>query len=79
MIEEAHRAGIAKYKPGAIRREMPDAKAPRLYLVIQPRPSGARSWALRFRRPDGRPAKMTSGRVDLSDRETTDDPVIGAR
>ena len=47
------------------RREIPDARAPGLYLVIQPKPSGAKSWALRFRRPDGRPAKLTLGPVDL--------------
>jgi hypothetical protein len=44
-------------------------------LVIQP--SGHRSWAMRFRRPDGRPAKLVLGPVDLSDREPEDEPKIG--
>jgi integrase len=70
-------ASVQKYAPQANRREIPDAKATGLYLVIQPKPSGAKSWALRFRRPNGRPAKMTLGRVDLSDRETKDEAVIG--
>src|SRR5262249_49867228 len=50
--------------------------APGLYLVIQPRPSGARSWALRFRR-NGKPAKLTLGDVDLGDSETADEPTLG--
>jgi integrase len=69
--------GVQKYAAKPKRREIPDAKAPGLYLVIQPKPSGAKSWALRFRRPDGRPAKMTLGSVDLADHETKDEPVIG--
>jgi integrase len=68
---------VQKYAAQAKRREIPDAKATGLYLVIQPKPSGAKSWALRFRRPSGLPAKMTLGRVDLSDRETKDEAVIG--
>jgi integrase len=71
-------ASVQKYTANAKRREIPDARATGLYLVIQPKPSGQKSWALRFRRPDGRPAKMTLGRVDLTDRETKDDPVVGA-
>jgi integrase len=71
-------AAVAKYAAHpSRRREIADAKGPGLYLVIQPKPSGARSWALRFRRPDGRPAKLTLGRVDLSDGETADEPTIG--
>src|SRR5271157_1606532 len=68
-------AAVAKYVPQRARREIPDAKAPGLFLIVQP--SGVKSWALRFRRPDGRSAKLTLGRVDLSDRETSDEPVIG--
>jgi integrase len=71
-------AAVAKYVAHpSRRREIADSKAPALYLVIQPKPSGARSWALRFRRPDGRPAKLTLGKVDLSDAETPDEPVLG--
>ena len=70
-------ASVKKYAAQTKRREIPDAKATGLYLVIQPKRSGAKSWALRFRRPDGRPAKMWLGRVEFTDRETEDDPVIG--
>jgi integrase len=70
-------AAVKKYAATAERREIPDARASGLYLIVQAKPSGAKSWALRFRRPDGRPAKMSIGRVDLSDRETKDEAVIG--
>jgi integrase len=68
-------AAVLKYTPGTARREIRDSLAPGLYLVIQPKPSGAKSWAQRFRRPDGRPAKLTLGRV--ANTETTDEPVLG--
>jgi integrase len=52
---------VGSAKPDPSRRiEKPDAALPGLYLVVQP--SGARSWALRFRR-DGRSAKLTIGPV----------------
>jgi integrase len=66
---------LLKYKPGKVRREIPDDGAPGLRLVIQP--SGVRSFAMRFRRPSGRPAKLTLGRLDTSGRETSDDPQLG--
>ena len=71
-------ASVQKYTATTKRREIPDARATGLYLVIQPKPSGAKSWALRFRRPKGQPAKLTLGRVDLAARETIDEPVLGA-
>jgi integrase len=70
-------AAVRKYAPQPRRREIRDSQAPGLYLVIQPKPSGHKSWAMRFRRPDGKPAKLTLGRVDLTDSETTDEPVLG--
>lgn len=42
------------------RREIPDAALPGFYLIIQP--SGARSWALRYRF-GGKPKKLTIGPV----------------
>jgi integrase len=69
-------ASVAKYRPQAARREIPDARARGLHLIIQP--SGKKSWALRLRRPDGRTAKLTLGPVDLSETETGDEPVQGA-
>ena len=67
-------AAVAKYVPRPQRREIPDAKARGLYLCIFP--SGVKSWVLRFRRPDGRPAKLTLGAV--SDEESADEPQLGA-
>jgi integrase len=49
---------IEAIKPGKTRREIPDALLPGLYLVLQP--SGARSWAVRYR-SGGRPRKHTLG------------------
>jgi integrase len=45
-------------KPGAVRREIPDSFLPGLYLIQQP--SGARSWAVRYRH-QGVPRKHTLG------------------
>lgn len=67
---------LRQYRAGPQRREIRDSQAPGLYLVIQPKPSRTISWALRFRRPDGRAAKLTLGTVDLS-AEPSDAPVIG--
>ncbi|MEY8842869.1 tyrosine-type recombinase/integrase [Cribrihabitans sp. XS_ASV171] len=46
-------------KPGDARKEIPDPALSGLYLVVQP--SGAKSWALRYRYT-GKPRKMTLGR-----------------
>jgi integrase len=69
-------AAVAKYRPGSKRREIPDGGAKGLHLVIQP--SGVKSWALRYRRPNGKNAKLTLGPVDLSGAETDHAPKIGA-
>jgi integrase len=58
--------GIKKLALPDKRREVPDGKVSGLYLVVQP--SGAKSWALRYRIA-GKPAKLTLGPyppVDLS-------------
>jgi integrase len=70
-------AAVRKYAAQVQRREIRDSLAPGLFLVVQPRPTGHKSWAMRFRRPDGRPAKLTLGRVDLSEGETADEPTLG--
>jgi len=49
---------IEKLKPGPERREIPDARMPGLYLIIQP--TGAKSWAVRYRHA-GRSRKFTIG------------------
>ncbi|WP_442577977.1 tyrosine-type recombinase/integrase [Mesorhizobium sp. ASY16-5R] len=45
-------------KPANSRREIPDGALPGMYLVVQP--SGAKSWALRYR-VGGKPKKLTIG------------------
>ena len=67
---------VANYTAKTSRREIPDSGT-NLYLVIQPKPRGTKSWAMRFRRPDGKPAKLTLGRVDFSEREPKDEPELG--
>ena len=49
---------IAAIKPGAVRREIPDGQVQGLRIVVQP--SGAMSWALRYRF-HGKTAKLTIG------------------
>jgi integrase len=56
---------VETFKPVAERREIPDALLPGLYLIVQP--SGARSWAVRYRH-GGKTRKHTLGpfpRLDL--------------
>jgi site-specific recombinase XerD len=56
---------VEQVKPGSARREIPDAGSG-LYLIVQP--SGARSWAVRYRH-NGIPRKHTLGpypRLDLT-------------
>lgn len=50
---------VEALKPDASRREIPDPALSGLYLVVQP--SGAKSWALRYRYA-GKPKKLTLGK-----------------
>ena len=71
-------AAINNVKPTKQRQELPvSGGAPGFFLIVQPLPRGSKSFALRLRRPDGRTAKLTLGRVDLDKREANDDPVLG--
>lgn len=65
---------VAKLKKAAVRLEIPDTGAKGLRLIIQP--SGAKSWAMRFRN-NGKAAKLTLGPVDLSDRKPALDEKTG--
>ena len=76
MAKALTAAGIARYKPGKERREIRDGAATSLYLILQE--SGQRSFALRFRKPNGKPAKLTLGPVDVSGGEQDGTPVLGA-
>jgi integrase len=71
--------GKGSLKTATDRVEVPDGGSQGLYLVIQP--SGRKSWALRFRRPDGRPAKLVLGSVFTKDGGATEpddrEPEIG--
>jgi integrase len=49
---------VEAIKPLALRKEVPDSHMPGLYLVVQP--SGARSWAVRYRH-HGKSRKLTLG------------------
>ena len=69
---------IEATKPSAIRREIPDPALSGLYLVVQP--SGAKSWALRYRYAN-KPKKLTLGRwpsMGLADARTAASDAIEA-
>jgi integrase len=68
-------AAVERYRPTGKRHWIRDGGATSLFLVIQA--SGHKSWAMRFRRPDGKPGKIVLGPVDLSGREITGEPEIG--
>ncbi|CAN1721172.1 Tyr recombinase domain-containing protein [Hyphomicrobium sp. 1Nfss2.1] len=55
---------VERLQPTDSRREIPDARMPGLYLIIQP--SGAKSWAVRYRHR-GKPRKHTLGPFPLYD------------
>src|SRR5277367_3565821 len=58
MAKALTQLALDNLKPGPVRREIPDGKERGLYYVIQP--TGARSWALRYR-VSGKPRKLTIG------------------
>ena len=75
MAKPLTAAAVLRLRPGPQRREIRDGACGGLRLVIQP--SGHRSWAMRFRRPSGKSAKLTLGPVDLTGHESEAEPVIG--
>jgi integrase len=58
---------VENIKPTAARQEIPDALLPGLYLIVQP--SGARSWAVRYRY-NGQSRKHTLGPYPVVDLAT---------
>jgi hypothetical protein len=76
MAKQLTAAAVQRLRPDKARREIRDGGCAGLYLIIQS--SGHKSWALRFRRPGGRPAKLTLGPVDTAGQEGEGEPVPGA-
>ncbi|WIW43847.1 integrase arm-type DNA-binding domain-containing protein [Bradyrhizobium sp. 62B] len=76
MTKQLTAAAVAKLKAGKTRREVRDA-ASGLSLLIQP--SGHKSFIMRFRRPDGRSAKLTLGEFDPEAPELEGAPQVGMR
>lgn len=58
MAKDLTAKALENFKPGAARREIPDGHTRGLFFVLQP--SGAASWALRYRFA-GKPKKLTIG------------------
>ncbi len=58
MAKALTATAIEAAKPGANRREISDGGQDGLFLIVQP--SGAKSWALRYR-AEGKPVKLTLG------------------
>jgi integrase len=65
---------IPKLKAAPVPLEIPDTGCPGLRLVIHP--TGRKTWIMRFRRPDGKNAKLTLGSFDPA-AEAAADPKIG--
>ncbi len=59
MAKDLTEAALKNLKPGPTRREIPDGHTRGLYLILQP--SGAASWAVRYRDIAGKGAKLTLG------------------
>ncbi|MCK1732947.1 tyrosine-type recombinase/integrase [Bradyrhizobium sp. 138] len=76
MAKPLTAAAVRKLRPSNVRREIPDGACPGLHLIVQP--TGTKSWALRYRRPDKRPAKLVLGSVyDVDVVDCEEPPVIG--
>jgi len=68
---------VDNYKAKDERYLVADPLTPSLYLMIGAKPRGSRSWVMRFRRPNGKAAKLVIGRYDGSETELKDDPEPG--
>src|ERR1700730_12967445 len=64
---------IANFRPGDRRREIPDPGCVGLYLIVQP--TGAKVWAMRINRPNGKRTKVALGPYNVA--ELPGVPVIG--
>jgi integrase len=68
-------AAVRRYVPGRDRRRIKDTGARSLYLIIEP--TGFKAFEMRFRRPNGKPAKVRLGPFEDSGRELKGQPIIG--
>jgi integrase len=68
-------AAIKALRPGPQRMEIKDS-SPALYVIVQPT-TGFKSFAMRFRGPNGKPSKLVLGAFDPSG-EAEGDVVLGA-
>jgi integrase len=75
LAKQLTAAAVLRLRPRSYQYEVRDAGAAGLYLCVFA--SGVKSWVLRFRRPDGRTAKLSLGRADLSGRQGRSEPTIG--
>jgi hypothetical protein len=75
MVKVFTDVSVRKYKTQSKRREIADGGKAGLYLVIQP--TGAKSWAFRFR-SGGKSVKITLGGYDETARAPIADPKPGA-
>jgi integrase len=66
---------VERAKPGPARREIPDGLLRGLYLIVQP--TGAKSWAVRYRYRSAFPRKLTIGPWPAIDLATARD--LGAK
>ena len=71
MAKKLTPISIRNVKPRSERMEIPDGGCNGLYLIVQP--SGAKSWALRYRF-DRAPKKLTLGPLMESDGDPKDEP-----
>ena len=69
-------AEVRRCESRATRHEIADAKAQGLYLIVQP--TGALSFAVRYRGDDGKSVKLTLGPFDPTKRNAVKEPMIGA-
>ncbi len=73
MAKALTAAAVAKIRFAAARVEVPDGACPGLNLTVHP--TGRKTWALRYRRPDGRSAKLVLGTAHAESCDAP--PVIG--
>jgi integrase len=74
MAKSLTALSVKSLRPRALKYETRDGSTPGLYLTTFP--SGNKSWVLRFRRPGGKPGKLTLGVFNPGD-GGSDEPIIG--